>query len=148
MFVVDTNVLVYAADADSSEHAVCRELVESWRKQQSAWYTTWSILYEFLRVVTHPKVLRRPWGAKQAWSFVDALLAAPGLGILVETDRHPAVAAQVVREVPQLFGNLLHDAHTAILMREHGIRRIYTRDMDFHRFAFLEAVDPLRPESS
>jgi predicted nucleic acid-binding protein len=29
-------------------------------------------------------------------------------------------------------------------MREHGIRRIYTRDTDFHRFAFLEVVDPLR----
>jgi len=148
VFVVDTNVLVYAADADAPEHAVCRELVESWRGQQSAWYTTWSVLYEFLRVVTHPKVLRRPWGVQQAWGFVDALLAAPGLGLLVETERHPAVAALVLQEVPKLFGNLLHDAHTAILMREHGIRRIYTRDTDFHRFVFLEAVDPLGQDRS
>ena len=44
---------------------------------------------------------------------------------------------------PQLAGNLAHDAHTAALMREHGIRRIYTRDTDFHRFPFLEPVDPL-----
>ena len=29
-------------------------------------------------------------------------------------------------------------------MREHGIRRIYTRDVDFHRFPFLEVVDPAR----
>jgi predicted nucleic acid-binding protein len=27
-------------------------------------------------------------------------------------------------------------------MREHGIKRIYTRDTDFHRFPFLEPVDP------
>jgi hypothetical protein len=27
--------------------------------------------------------------------------------------------------------------------REHGIRRIYTRDTDFHRFPFLEPIDPL-----
>jgi len=27
-------------------------------------------------------------------------------------------------------------------MRAHGIKRIYTRDMDFHRFRFLEPVDP------
>jgi uncharacterized protein len=45
--------------------------------------------------------------------------------------------------VPHLVGNLVHDAHTAILMREHGIRRIITRDVDFHRFPFLEVVDPL-----
>jgi predicted nucleic acid-binding protein len=36
------------------------------------------------------------------------------------------------------------DALTAILMREHGIRRICTRDTDFHQFAFLEVIDPLR----
>ena len=41
-------------------------------------------------------------------------------------------------------GNLLHDAHTAILMREHGIRRICTRDTDFNQFTFLEVIDPLR----
>jgi predicted nucleic acid-binding protein len=34
------------------------------------------------------------------------------------------------------------DAHTAILMREHG-RTIYTRDTDFHRFPFLDVIDPL-----
>lgn len=45
--------------------------------------------------------------------------------------------------MPLLSGNLFHDAHTATLMLEHGIRRIVTRDMDFHRFPFLEVVDPL-----
>ncbi|HEX9241544.1 MAG TPA: hypothetical protein VF875_03790 [Anaeromyxobacter sp.] len=30
-------------------------------------------------------------------------------------------------------------------MREHGVRRIYTRDADFFRFPFLEPVDPVRP---
>lgn len=30
-------------------------------------------------------------------------------------------------------------------VREHGIARIVTRDTDFHRFSFLEIVDPLRP---
>jgi hypothetical protein len=45
---------------------------------------------------------------------------------------------------PHLAGNLMHDAHTAILMREHGIRRICTRDTDFNQLAFLEVIDPLR----
>jgi predicted nucleic acid-binding protein len=54
--------------------------------------------------------------------------------------------AEVADEVPQLGGNLMHDAATAVLMREHGIRRICTRDTDFHRFTFLEPVDPLTGE--
>jgi predicted nucleic acid-binding protein len=78
----------------------------------------------------------------RAWEFIEALLASPGLSILLPTDRHAAVAGEVFAELPHLAGNVIHDAHTAVLMREHGIRRIYTRDTDFHRFPFLEPIDP------
>lgn len=54
------------------------------------------------------------------------------------------MAEKVLTEIPLLRGNLMHDAHTAILMREHGIRQIYTRDSDFHRFPFIDVVDPLQ----
>ena len=144
MLVVDTNVLVYAADADSPFHTFALNWLEHQRERADAWYITWSILYEFLRVTTHPRVMRRPWTAAKAWNFVAALLASPGLDVLVPAERHAAVAAQVIAEIPHLAGNLLHDAHTAILMREHGIRRICTRDTDFHRFSFLEVVDPCK----
>jgi predicted nucleic acid-binding protein len=87
--------------------------------------------------------MRRPWSAQAAWDFIAALLASPGLAVLVPTQRHAEIAAQVIAELPHLAGNLFHDAHTAVLMREHGIRRIVTRDTDFHRFPFLEPVDPL-----
>ena len=144
MLAVDTNVLVYAADADSPFHAACLAWLERQRGRADAWYTTWAILYEFLRVTTHPRVMRRPWNVSEAWGFVRALLASPGLGVLVATQRHANVAEQVIAELPHLAGNLLHDAHTAILMREHGIRQICTRDTDFHRFPFLKVIDPLQ----
>ena len=143
MLVVDTNVLVYASDEDSPYHAACRGWLETQRGRPDAWYTTWPILYEFLRVTTHPRVMRKPWNISDAWEFVIALLASPSLDLLVPTQRHAEVAGQVIEEIPHLSGNLLHDAHTAILMREHGIRQICTRDTDFHRFPFLKVVDPL-----
>jgi uncharacterized protein len=144
VLAVDTNVLVYAADVDSQFHVSCREWLERQRTRPDAWYTTWAILYEFLRVTTHPRVLRRPWNAPAAWEFVAALLASPGLAVLVPTQRHADVAEKVFSELPHLAGNVLHDAHTAILMREHGIGRICTRDTDFNRFPFLEVIDPVR----
>jgi len=144
VLVVDTNVLIYAADADSQFHAACRGWIERQRARPDAWYTTWAIIYEFLRVTTHPRVMRRPWSVAEAWGFVSALLAAPGLSVLIASQRHPDVAAEVLGELPHVAGNMLHDAHTAILMREHGIRRICTRDADFHQFHFLEVIDPLR----
>jgi len=143
MFVVDTNVLVYAADEDSPHHKRCLEQLDLWRQQAGAWYLTWGIIYEFLRITTHPRVMRKPWDVLQAWSFIAALLASSGMSILVATDRHAAVAAQVFEKNPHISGNLMHDAHIAILMLEHGVSRIYTRDTDFHRFPFLEPLDPL-----
>lgn len=145
MLVVDTNVLVYAADQDSPFHATCRNWLDGQRVRPDAWYTTWPILYEFLRVVTHQRVMRRPWNVSSARDFIAALLSSPGLSVLVATPRHADVAAQVFTELPHLAGNLLHHAHTAILMREHGIRRVCTRDTDFHQFPFVEVVDPVRP---
>ena len=144
MLVVDTNILVYAADRRSPFHTACYEWLEDRRRRPDAWYTTWPIVYEFLRVITHPRVLRQPWSVTDAWKFIVALLASPGLDVLNQTERHADTAAQVFAELPDLAGNVLHDTHTAILMREHGISRICTRDTDFHRFPFLAVVDPIR----
>ena len=87
--------------------------------------------------------MQRPWSVQQSWEFVSNLLNSPGLDVLAPTSRHADVAGQVFAELPHLAGNLLHDSHTAILMREHGIRRICTRNTDLHRFPFLEVIDPL-----
>jgi toxin-antitoxin system PIN domain toxin len=143
VFVVDTNILVYAADEDSALYGRCRELIEDWRRQTSVWYLTWGIVYEFLRVITHPRVFRKSWTIREAWRFVEAIFSSPSLGILVPAERHSDVASEVIKSLPSLSGNLLYDAQTAILMREHGIKRIYTRDTDFHRFPFLEPIDPV-----
>ncbi len=143
MFLVDTNVLVYAIHPSGPEHAACRSLLEQARTGPAAWYTTWGIVYEFLRVSTHPRLFSDPWDLAQAWRFVSGLLGSPNLTVLTETARHAEVATQVFDGAPALKGNILHDAHTAILMREHGVRRIYTHDADFHRFPFLEVIDPL-----
>jgi hypothetical protein len=146
VFVVDTNILVYAADASAPEYPRCRALLDGWRRRNGAWYLTWGICYEFLRVVTHPKVFRHPWSADRALEYLSAIRASPSLGMLVPTERHGQVLSEVVNEVPFLAGNLVHDAAAAVLMREHGIRRICTRDTDFHRFPFLETIDPLVAE--
>jgi toxin-antitoxin system PIN domain toxin len=146
VFVVDTNVLVYAADRDAPGHERCRERLLAWRAQAEPWYLTWSVVYEFLRVTTHLRIFRAPWAPSQSWSFLEAVLAAPSLALLTESERHASVLAGLIAEVPELTGNLVHDAHTAALMLEHGVRTIYTRDTDFHRFAGIKVRDPLRDE--
>jgi predicted nucleic acid-binding protein len=111
VLVIDTDV-VYAADADSPFHNPCRSWLERQHSRPDAWYTTWGIIYGFLRVTTHARVMRRPWTATAAWQFVTALLGSPGLAILVPTQRHLEVAGQVIQELPHLAADLVHDART------------------------------------
>jgi len=146
MFVVDTNVLVYAANADASRHAAALAVVENLRRSPEPWALSWQIVYEFWRVVTHPRVLTVPLARADVAAFCEPLLSSPSLHILVETPRHREFFARTLAELPERAANLAHDAHIVALMREHGVRSIYTADTDFHRFAGIEVVDPLRDE--
>jgi hypothetical protein len=142
MFVVDTNILIYAADRASTHHKQARSLLESYTARGEPWAITWSVVYEFLRVVTHPRVFESPWSTAEALEFVSILLDAPSLVVLSEGTQHLAVLQDLLDEQPATAGNLLHDAHLVALMREHGIRRIQTLDKDFDQFADIERLNP------
>ena len=53
--LVDTNVLVYALDADAPHHAVARALLEAAREGSSSLYVTPQILCEFYSIVTNAR---------------------------------------------------------------------------------------------
>jgi toxin-antitoxin system PIN domain toxin len=148
MTLVDANVLLAASNRSSEAHAACRRAVEELAAGAAPWHATWGILYEFVRVTTHRRVLPRPYTNQEAWSFVQALLDTPSFHVLVETERHGQALQGLLEADPELRGSALHDVQTAALMREHGVRRILTRDFGFHRFTWLEVVDPLRARGS
>ena len=144
MQVFDTNVLVYAVDQESEFHSPCVKFIEESRRDPVPSFITWSICYEFFRVSTHSRVLKSPLSSQQAWRFLQALLDSPGFAILTPTERHASVLSQTLLELPSIRGNIAHDLHTTVLMRENGLSRICTRDAEFHRFPFLSVIDPLR----
>lgn len=144
MLVFDTNVLIYAIDEDSHFHQQCRDLLIE--ACTDAWpaYLTWNICYEFFRATTHISANNSPMQPLQAWNYIEELLRTESIELLIPTYRHAAVLAQTLEELPDISGNLFHDLHIAVLMREHGVSTICTRDTDFHRFPFLTVVDPMR----
>jgi toxin-antitoxin system PIN domain toxin len=140
---VDTNLLLYAVNRQASDHERARRLLETWRREDRPWFLTWGIIYEFLRVSTHPAVFPEPLELRVADAWIAALLTSPSSGVLVETDRHRDVLSEVAALHPRTTGNRVHDLHTAVLLREHGIGEIRTADTDFHQFKFLRVVNPL-----
>ena len=140
--VYDTNVLIYAVDDRSEFHDACLRRIESVRTGYASGFLTWSICYEFLRVTSHARVLSNPWNLSDGVRFLSRLLESPGFYLLRHTELHLPILYQVAAELPDIRGNRVHDLHTAVLMREHGITQICTMDGDFRRFPFVEVVDP------
>ncbi|MGH9405501.1 MAG: TA system VapC family ribonuclease toxin [Terriglobia bacterium] len=143
MFVVDTNLLIHVVNEDFPGRRRLLDSFGGWRASGEPWFATWSIVYEFLRVSTHPSVFRHPLSFAGAWEFIETLLESRSFSLLLETDRHAGIVRELTHEYPRIAGNPMHDLHIAALMREHGVTEIRTADTDFHQFKFLRVVNPL-----
>ena len=143
MLAVDTNVLVYAEIISSAHHQVARARLRELSEAASPWALPWPCVYEFLRVVTHPRVYHPPVPLDVARSDLSAILASPSLILLSETARHADILQAVLAE-SEVTGNLVHDAHIAALCIEHGVSEILTGDPDFERFHGIKVTNPFR----
>jgi toxin-antitoxin system PIN domain toxin len=142
--VIDTNVLPYAANADAEEHDAAHQFLTEVGRANGPWYLTDGIAYEFLSVSTHPKVFPSPLVWREALDFLRPFVAADNVRFLRAEDGHWSLLADVLSALTRPSGNLFFDVRTVVLMREHGIRCIYTTDTDFLQFADIEVIDPLR----
>lgn len=143
MKAVDTNILVYAAMTLSPFHARARELVVGLAEGPDPWAIPWPCVYEFLKLVTHPRVYKPPMPVDRARADIGAILSSPSLLLLAETDRHVQVMQDVLAE-SGAAGNHVHDAHIAALCREHRVEELLTADSDFHRFGGFTVTNPFR----
>lgn len=141
MKAIDTNIIIYALDEGSPQHATASQLLKSLAEGTVPWAIPWPCLYEFLRVATHPAITPVRITMTQAWDRIKPILASPPLILLHETERHKEILESLIKSVA-LSGNLAFDAHVAALLMEHGVRTIITADHDFRRFQELSVENP------
>jgi toxin-antitoxin system PIN domain toxin len=95
----------------------------------------------YLRIATHPSIFAEPLAPAEALDNVEALLSLPRVRAIGE-DGGFLAAYRHATEGVVVRGNLVPDAHLATVLRQHGVRRLYTNDADLRRFPFLEVRDP------
>ena len=137
---VDTNILVHGSNSDDPLHDRAVELVRRLAEGPELVYLFWPVLLGYLRIVTHPGILSNPLSPTIAMRNVEALLDRPHVRAPGEADGFWSVFRSTAGERPR--GNDVPDAHLAALMRQHGVRLVYTRDRDFRRFDGIDARDP------
>lgn len=133
MVVVDANVLVYAVDSTSAEHARSGEWLDGALAGTEAVGFAWAALLAFVRLTTNRAVFERAWTTDAALDQVERWLEAPSAVLVEPTRRHLALLRGLLRE-SGTAGNLVNDAHLAALALEHGAT-IVSFDRDFGRFA-------------
>jgi hypothetical protein len=141
VIAIDTDILVYARRAESEHHAAASRVLRDLAEGNSPWAIPWPCVYEFLRVVTHPRLFRPASDLVRTLDELDSLFDAPSLTLLGEGANHRAHLRRMA-QAGRATGNLAHDAHIAALLREHGVREFWTTDRDFSRFPGIVVRDP------
>jgi len=141
VIALDTNILVYARRRESKHHRAAQTLLARLAGGREPWALPWPCIYEFLRVVTHPRVFDPPSDLDTVLEDLASLLDSPSLELLGEGSNHADHLFQQVG-AGQASGNLAHDAHIAALVREHGVRELWTTDRDFSRFPEIRTRNP------
>jgi uncharacterized protein len=137
---VDTNILLYAANADDEAHPAARELLQRLAGGADLLYLFWPTIMGFLRIATHPAIFPHPYTPEQAIAAIAALLERPNVRAPGERDGFWELYRSTADA--QTRGNHVPDAHLAALMRQHGVNVIYTRDRDMRRYDGIDARDP------
>lgn len=135
MQLADANVLLYAVNEQSREHARTREWLEEALNGREAVAFAWTVTLAFLRLSTHPSVFANPLTAAQAAGVVEQWLDSPAAVVVEPTRRHLPLLRGLLRQ-SGTGGNLINDAHLAALALEHGAT-VVSFDRDFARFEGL-----------
>lgn len=144
-YSIDANLLLCASDTSSPFHPAALEFLETRPSDPDLLCLTWPTLMAYQRIATHPSIFSEPLSPTRAWGNLQNLLSLPRVRVITEepgfTDDYLSMTSGMI-----VRGNLVPDAHLATILRQHGVRRIYTADTDFRKFDFLEVINPLHPK--
>ena len=141
-YSVDVNILLYASAAKSPHHARASEFLAGCAAKPDAFYLSWTTLFGYLRMVTHASIVSPPLSQRRAEANVEALLALRHVRPITEGDDFWDLYEQSTKGL-SVKNKLVPDAHLATVLRQHGVKTLYTNDMDFLKFSFLRVENPL-----
>ena len=144
--IIDASILLYAANSSAEEHPAAMRFINAASASADTGYFTEGLLYEFLRVATHPKIFERPLTWKESMRFLTSLFDSDRFQALGAGENHWSILPTILQRLQYPAGNLFFDLRTVRLMHEHGIMEIHRADTDFLQFPDIRVFNPILPE--
>ncbi len=141
MKLLDANILVYAYNSGSPEHARARRWLETVLSEPGLVGLAWITILAFLRIATNPRSFRGAYSAREACGILADIFRRPGVVVIEPRERHWEILAGMIIRA-QARADLVIDAHLAAMAIEHGAV-ICTNDRDFSRFPGVKTFNPL-----
>jgi toxin-antitoxin system PIN domain toxin len=142
LIAVDTNILIYAHQLNSVWQPRAQKILQELAASKNTWCIPWPCIFEYLSVVTNPRIFTRPTPLEVAIQQVNNLIMAPTLRMLAEGDNHWLMLKTLLQS-SNILGAQLHDAKIYCLCLSQGVEVIYSADRDMSRFSGVKVVNPL-----
>ncbi|MCS7197681.1 MAG: type II toxin-antitoxin system VapC family toxin [Candidatus Bipolaricaulota bacterium] len=140
IYLLDSNILVYAADRDAPYHREAKEFRDKAVQGQISACISPTILTEFYAIVTDSRRVRNPLSPGEALREVEAYSKA--LKVI-----YPSSAA--IEKLKELIGKYkvkrqqIFDLFIVATMLEHNVDTIYTMNKkDFSQFSEIQVETP------
>jgi toxin-antitoxin system PIN domain toxin len=142
MIAVDTNILVYAHREDQAWFGEAATAIRGLAEMRQPWAIPWPCVYEFLAIVTHPRIFVTPTPLERAVDQIQAWLESPSLVLLGEGPGYWNRLYELLLG-SRVGGPVVHDARIAALCLANGVSELWSADRDFGRFPALRVRNPL-----
>jgi toxin-antitoxin system PIN domain toxin len=138
--IVDTNILLYAANASGPHHERALRALGALLGGDEMVGVPMVAVLGFLRIATNPRIFPEPLAVEDALNVIDDLLAHPRVAVVNPGDDHWKVLRELI-STTGVAGNVSTDAHIAALAIERGAA-VVSHDSDFSRFKGLRWENP------
>jgi predicted nucleic acid-binding protein len=141
--LLDTNILVYAADETSAFHVPAKEIRDRGVQGDIPVAVSPQILFEFFAVITNPRRVTQPRSPQEAREEMEKYLHAAAVHKIYPGEDITERVLTLLQQHPQITRQDIFDCLLVATMQSNGIRRIYTYNQQhFTPFADLEVLTP------
>lgn len=134
--LVDTNILIYAINADSPKHKPAKQFLS---ENKENLLISHQIIFEAIRVLTHPK-FSQPMTPKSAVKSISAIVEV--CQKIYPNQETYYLTLELIKQF-SLSGNRIFDCYLAATAITNGVYEIATDNTkDFKKFIEIKIINP------